>query len=221
MKTTSTESADSKLKRGVSIRLDPEPMAAYEEYVAAAGLTVTSSLRASVLSMLSTYQSLEMNGFRVSCDFARRPDKLDHFPELLGSVVVQVTPPVGLSVEDLHRLVFVTPEFVREKGQEPFRIDSAHFQRVVQNGREVTSSKVRRNVLSFRLVNNEWRASIFDYDNDQDPSDIEQKVREAVNGNIAATIACYMTRQLPESRVLSPEEVVDLNSTLSPHVFKR
>ncbi|GAB3437295.1 hypothetical protein NX773_22715 [Massilia solisilvae] len=221
MKNQSNESPDSKLKRGVSIRLDPEPMAAYEEYVAAAGLNVTAALRASVLATLRTYRTLEVDGFRVAWNFTPKPAAVDQFPELLGSVVVKVTPPTGLTMEDLHRLVFVAPEFIREDGHEPFRIDSAHHQRVAQNDREVTSSKVRRNVLSFRLIDNAWRASIFDYSAGQSPSEIEQQVGDAVKANIAATIACFMTHQLPDTRVLTAEEVADLNSTLLPHLLTR
>ena len=219
---TASESAESKLKRGLSIRLDPGPLAAYEECVVAAGLNVTGALRTSVLSMLRTYRQLDTEGFHVACSFTRKPqDGIDHFPELLGGVIFDVTPPAGLTVEHLHRLVFVIPEFVFEKAHEPFRIDSAHFQRVAYNKREVVSDKVSRNVLSFRLINGAWRASIFDYGSGLDPSDIEQQVADAVKKTIATTIACCMTHQLPDTRILSADEVAELNTTLLPHLLAR
>jgi hypothetical protein len=211
---------DSKVKRGLSIRLDPEPLDAYGDCVAAAGLNVTGSLRNAVLSTLRIYRQLEANGLRTTCKFTRKKkDDVDHFPELLGSVTVDVTPPSDLKVENLNRLVFVIPEFVFEKSHEPFRIDSAHTQRVVNNGREISSDMVTRNVLSFRLINGVWRASIFDYNSGIDATEIELRCEDAVKKTIAATVACFLTHQLPETRILTADEVVELNETFmqNPH----
>lgn len=222
MSKTASELAESKLKRGLSIRLDPEPLAAYEECVAAAGLTVTGALRTSVLSMLNIHRQLNIDGLRVSANFTAKPQQgIDHFPELLGSVIFDVKPPAGLTVEQLHRLVFVIPEFIFDKGYEPYRIDSAHFQRIVYNGREVVSDRVTRNVLSFRLINGAWRASIFDYGSGLAAAKVVQQIVDGVEKTITAAIACYFARQLPDTRILSLEEVSELNAAVLPHLLSR
>jgi len=222
MKKTASDLIESKLKRGLSIRLDPEPLVAYEECVVAAGLNVTGALRTSVLSTLETYRQLETNGFQISFSFTRKlQEGIDHFPELLGSVTFEVIPPAGLTVEHLHRLVFVVPEFVLENSHEPFRIDSAYFHRVVNNNREIISDKVTRNALSFRLICGTWRASIFDYNSGLDPSQIELQCADAFKKTVAATIACFITHQLPDTRILTINEVEALNAILSPHQYSR
>lgn len=212
-----TDPPDSKSKRGVSVRLDSEPMERYETCVSAAGLSAASALRASVTATLAKLESLASNGLAVSCAFT--PIQVDAFPELLGNILLEVTPPADVSVEDLHRLVFVMPEFFVELGHEPYRVDSAHFQRVASNKREVSSTKVTRNVLSFRLVDGAWSGSVFDYGvglNRLAPDEIVKRVEAAMQEAINATVACFLSLQLPASRILSAAEVDEMNQTQSP-----
>lgn len=200
--------AESKVKKAISVRFDPAEYANYSAMVEGAGLAVSDGLRQLVTEKLRQADEADMGKFRVTCDFLwKTPDVA--FPEHIGNMLVSVKPPQGLSVELLQRLVFVIPEFWEESNQglvESFRIDSAYFHRVTEEGYQRTSAKTSRNVTSFHLLKSRWRAAVFDYGSGCSVEELEGRIRSAVTSHFTQTIRCYLIGHLPESRIL-PEEL--------------
>ena len=206
-----------KPKKGVSIRLDDTTLSLYEELMGDAAVTVSEGIRDAVQRAIKAQQDVDLTGLNVVVEFtAKETSKIDHFPELVGSLVLAVTPPNGLTLEDLDRLVFITPEFLRGH-EEPFRIDSANFHRVVKNKRHVVSERVNRHVLSVRLMEGKWRAGVFLYSARWDLNAAVEEIRVALIKHVTSTVRCFLCGQLPASRHLTDEEIADLNETLMPH----
>jgi predicted DNA-binding protein len=210
------EGSDSKSKRAISVRIAPESMEVYETLVTNAGLTVSEGIRELVTGAINAQQDLDLAGFNVKYKFtSASKEAKDNFAELLGSLLVEVTPPVGMDILSLHRLVFVAPEYWEGKN-EPYRIDSAYFHRVAAYGKEVPSDYTTRNVLSFRLIDGKWRAGIFNYGTPLNEDLIVQNIFQALEAHIRASIACHLIGQLPKSRYLTMEEVAELNEVRPP-----
>jgi hypothetical protein len=199
---------ESKVKKAISVRFDPAEYTNYSTMVEGAGLAVSDGLRQLVTEKLRKAGEAEMETFRVDCDFLwKTPDVA--FPEHVGNMLVSVTPPQGLSVELLQRLIFVIPEFWEESSEgtmEAFRIDSAYFHRVTEDGYQRISTKTSRNVTSFHLLKSRWRAAVFDYGSGYTFEELESRIRTAVVSHFTQTIRCYLIDHLPESRLL-PEQL--------------
>jgi hypothetical protein len=166
-----------------------------------------------VQQVLASRRALDLSSMEVRCQFNwRTPDSNHQFPEHVGDLRVTVSPPAGLAEADLARIVFVIPEFFQD-GDEPFRIDSFHFHRVSTPRIEISSTRVRRNVLSFRVIDGVWRAGIFEY-TATDRASMEERIRQDVTTHIARSIACFLLGQLPEARVLTQDEVAGANKRL-------
>jgi len=200
--------AESKVKKAISVRFDPVEYANYSAMVEGAKLGVSDGLRQLVAEKLRQADEADMGEFRVTCDFRwKKPDVA--FPEHIGNMLVSVTPPKGVSVALLQRLVFVIPEFWEESNQlslEPFRVDSAYFHRVTEEGYSRTSAKTSRNVMSFHLLNSRWRAAVFDYGSGYTVEELEGRIRAEVTSHFTQTILCYLIGHLPECRIL-PEKL--------------
>lgn len=200
--------SESKVKKAISVRFDPVDYSSYSAMVEDAGLSVSDGLRQLVAEKLRQAEEVDMEGFSVSCHFRwKAPDVA--FPEHIGNMLVSVTPPRGVPVDLLQRLVFVIPEFWVESGSslvEPFRIDSAYFHRVAREGYARTSVKTSRNVMSFHLLKSRWRAAIFNYEYGGTVEELQARIQAAVTSHITQTIRCHLIGHLPASRVL-PEEL--------------
>ncbi|CAE6844034.1 hypothetical protein R69658_06857 [Paraburkholderia aspalathi] len=205
-----------KLGKAISVRLPQKDQEEYTELIERAGLTVSESVRSLVQQVLASCRALDLSSMEVRCEFHwRTPDPDHQFPEHVGDLRVTVSPPAGLAEADLARLVFVIPEFFTDQG-EPFRIDSFHFHRVSTPRIEISSTRIRRNVLSFRVIEGVWRAGIFDYGTATDRAAMEERIRQDVSTHIARSIACFLLGQLPETRLLTQDEVAGANKRLFP-----
>ncbi|MBH3442325.1 hypothetical protein I5L59_01865 [Pseudomonas moraviensis] len=198
---------ESKVKKAISVRFDPVDYANYSSMVEGAGIGVSDGLRQLMAEKLRQADQADMGEFRISCDFRwKTPDVA--FPEHIGNMLVSVTPPKGLSVELLQRLVFVIPEFwdeINQVSQELFRIDSAYFHRVTEEGYFRVSAKTSRNVMSFHLLKSRWRAAVFDYGSRHTVEELEARIRAEITTRFTQTILCFLIGHLPESRILSEE----------------
>ncbi len=199
--------SESKVKKAISVRFDPIQYANYSAMVEGAGIGVSDGLRQLVAEKLRQADEADLGEFRITCDFRwKTPDVA--FPEHIGNMLVSVTPPIGLSVELLQRLVFVIPEFweeINQGSQELFRIDSAYFHRVTEDGFFRVSTKTSRNVTSFHLINSRWRAAVFDYGSRYTVEELEAQIRAQITTRFTQTILCYLIGHLPESRILPQE----------------
>jgi hypothetical protein len=199
--------AESKVKKAISVRFDPVDYANYSAMVEGAGLGVSDGLRQLMAEKLRQAEQADMSEFRITCDFRwKTPDVA--FPEHIGNMLVSVTPPKGLSAELLQRLVFVIPEFwdeINQVSQELFRIDSAYFHRVTEEGYFRVSAKTSRNVMSFHLLKSRWRAAVFDYGSKHTVEELEARIRAEITTRFTQTILCYLIGHLPESRILTQE----------------
>lgn len=199
---------ESKVKKAISVRFDTVDYSSYSATVEDAGFSVSDGLRQLVAEKLRQAEEVDMTGFSVTCQLRwKTPDVA--FPEHIGNMLVSVTPPRGLPVDLLQRLIFVIPEFWVDSGSslvEPFRIDSAYFHRVTEEGYVRTSAKTSRNVMSFHLLKSRWRVAIFDYRCGYTVEELEARIQAAVTSHITQTIRCYLIGHLPASRVL-PEEL--------------
>lgn len=212
-------SDQSKLAKTTTIRLPQQDHHEYAALTEGAGLSVSESVRLLVQGVLAALRAQDTSKMGVHCSFNwRTPDANNQFPEHVGDLKVTVTPPTGMKKEDLARLVFVTPEFFN-KHAEPFRIDSFYFHRVNSKRIQITSSRISRNVLSFRLIDGAWRAGIFDYSACLDQTTVEDTIRQAVTHHVTSTILCFMLGQLPQDRQLTQEEVDAANKILTPDLF--
>ena len=202
--------SESKVKKAISFRFETVDYANYSAMVEDAGVAVSDGLRYLVTEKLRQADAADMKKLHISVDFCwKEPDVA--FPEHVGNMLVTVTPPDGLSVDLLQRLIFVIPEFWEDSGSglglmEVFRIDSAYFHRVTTEAHCKTSSKASRNVMSFHLLRSRWRAAIFDYGSGYTEMELEDRIRSAVMSHFTQTIRCYLIDHLPESRIL-PEKL--------------
>ena len=203
----------------VSLRIDRHELTKFETIVDAAGLFTAEAIRHLVVRAISDYESVEMGGFHIAAEFKPKPANNTKFPELMGNLSITVTPPDALEIEQLHRLVFILPEFIDEDfGEERYRVDNAHFHRIVENNKHVASKKRSRSVLSFRLIKCRWSGSLFNYSGASDMSEIVKSVVGKMEECIAATIKCELAGQLPASRRLTVEEVTERDELLMPYL---
>ncbi|WP_186063308.1 hypothetical protein [Burkholderia gladioli] len=201
----------------VSARVPQEPFLTYADLMASAGLSVSEGVRTHIQQVAASYEQLDLDSLQIDCAFRWREARQAHFPEHAGDVRVSVTSGASLRGTDLARIVFEIPEFFEDQ-EEPFRIDSFHFHRVNNDRSTATSSRVHRNVLSFRLIQGVWRAGVFDY-GDIGNVALEVAIRSAVVDRIRRTIGCFMLGYLPETRLLSVDELERLNSSIMPHML--
>jgi hypothetical protein len=200
--------------RGISLRVDESKLSQFEITMKEAGLTVSEALRFYMDHSLAAISGTDLEGLRFETRFTPklRAEGVDRFPELVGSLIMKVTPPPSLSNERLHQLIFIIPEFSKDN-DEPFRVDSAYFQRVAAGGKYIESETTKRNVLSFRLIEGMWRASVFNYSS-AEIKEIESVVVEAIKTHITRTIQLDLAGQLPLYRYLSLEEVSEMNEIM-------
>lgn len=206
----------------VSLRLDPERLSLFEKAMSAAGLGTAEATRQAMDNVVAAFEQVDVSDLRVEWEFTPKPTipPQKPFPELLGHLRLRVTPPAAMSIDRLHQLVFVLPEFFNETGREEFRVDNAHFHRIASHQKLVDSKKTRsRAVLSFRLIQGQWAGSLFDYGTAGEEH-IKKRVVESMIANISATIKCDLIKQLPASRILSASEVDELNEILLPYLIR-
>jgi hypothetical protein len=208
MKNLADQNLEKKNKSNISIRVDPDVLLDYERCIETANITLANAIRTFMLLTNQQYDLLEENGF--SIEFTFNPISKEasiNFEEKIGSFQIKVTPPKFMSVEVLHQLVFALPEFfMSNSNNELIRVDAAHFLRVASKENAIVS-RLHRNVLSYRLYKNQCYVSVFKYFSNQSIEEIKQNVIERITQNIKATIACYLTNQLPESRILSGDDI--------------
>lgn len=148
------------------------------------------------------------------------------FPERVADLLVAVKPSSLIPEDVLQRLVFFSPEFWvdAETGsfeREHFRIDSAYFNRVTDSEHLKESTKVRRNVLSFYLLKNRWRASIFDYGTKLSREEMEAEIKRTVTDHIVDTLERYLSGDLEPSRMMSQERAAHMTGLWEAHGIER
>ena len=206
--------------RALSVRLSAEALSEYSGLIEGAGLTVSEHVRKLIDDFLSSVKSLDLTGLAVDCKFIWNEDVLNSLhPEYLGNLIVTVTPPSCLSQENLSRLIFTIPEFFEDRS-EPFRIDSHYYHRVASDSQGITSSKVHRCVLSFRLIDGKWRACIFHYHGVDERSQLEEMIKSAVTLHIKSTIICFLLSQLPSVRLLDREDIQKADELVKQYIAK-
>ncbi|RON69691.1 hypothetical protein [Pseudomonas fluorescens] len=148
------------------------------------------------------------------------------FPERVGDLFVTVTPSQLIPENVLQRLVFFCPEFWidSETGsyeREHFRIDSAYFNRVTGIEYLKESTKVKRGVLSFHLLKNHWRASIFDYGTKLSRDEMAVQIKRAVIDQITDTLERYLSEDLEPARIISQENHAHMVDVWEAHDIQR
>jgi hypothetical protein len=148
------------------------------------------------------------------------------FPERVADLLVAVKPSSLIPEDVLQRLVFFSPEFWvdAETGsfeREHFRIDSAYFNRVTDSEHLKESTKIRRNVLSFYLLKNRWRASIFDYGTKLSREEMEAEIKRTVTDHIVDTLERYLSGDLEPSRMMSQERAAHMTGLWEAHGIER
>lgn len=136
-------------------------------------------------------------------------------PEHIAVLTASVTSTVRLPIDLLDRLVFVLPEFFDNRGHETFRVDSFHNHRVCCEQVCISSDRVNRNVLSFRLANGQWQAGVFNYGS-EDTAEVVEQIKVAVNASIRDTLTDYLSGLLPPAHLLSEEDLRSYRSVFSP-----
>jgi|GEM_PF-4788552 len=206
--------------RALSVRLSSEALSEYSGLIEGAGLTISEHARMLIDDFLGLADSLDLSGLKVDCRFIWNEDVSNSLhPEYVGNLIVTVTPPSCLSPDDLSRLVFTTPEFFEDR-LEPFRIDSHYYHRVSSDRQGITSSKVHRCVLSFRLIDGKWRAGVYHYHGTFNPSELVQRIEAALTLHIESTIICFLLSQLPSARLLEHEEIQKADELVKQYIPK-
>ncbi|WP_186237683.1 hypothetical protein [Burkholderia gladioli] len=212
----------SKTGKLVSVRVAERHASPYQELMAAAGQTMSDGLRTHIVERTESYDRLGLATMGIFITFRWRDERKEAFPEAAGDMLVKVDGGSFITPEDLDRIVFELPQFFADAqaNTEPFRIDSFYFHRVANGRSTVESTRVRRNVLSFRLIEGKWRAGIFDYGG-IDRGEMEKQIQVALESRIRNTIGAFRLGILPEARLLAPDELVRLNSTITPDMIER
>ncbi|POA82253.1 hypothetical protein BK643_26100 [Pseudomonas protegens] len=202
--------SEQKVKKSVSVRLDQDVLNEYQRLVEGAELSISDDMRLLVQNTIDKAEILGIEGKNVvACTFNwKKPPNA--FPELVGHLLVTITPPENLPEQVLQRLVFVIPEFWTPRNDhresyEHFRIDSAYFNRVTDEKHIKTSTRTTRNVMSFHLLKNKWFVSIFDYGTQYSKEEMQAEIEEKITQHIISTIKCYLIGHLPDSRIISEE----------------
>lgn len=190
----------------LSVRLGAEVMESYRNIIESAGLTTSQHTRSLVENTLNSIGKLKLEDMKI--DF--KPSWVDSdkrfYSEYCGVVVVNVTPPSGMTLDDLSRLVFIIPEFF-EEDRELFRIDSHHYHRVTAETHFIESSKMKRCVLSFRMIKGKWHVGFYNYSHLDKTPEFMTMMEERVKAMITNTIALFLLGQLPQSRILDLAQV--------------
>lgn len=195
---------ESNSNKPISIRFDQEDLYNYKSLTNGAGIVLAEGVRQLMTEKLKMAEELKMEGFSVKIKFSKSAQY-----EHVGDLVAKVTPPKGLSAEVLDRIIFIVPEFFNDQGAlpiEPFRIDSAYFHRVTSAKSIIESKKTSRNVLSFHLYKNQWRAGIYDYGSQLSFTELKQRIENSLVSHITDTIRCYLINHLPQTRVMTEDE---------------
>ncbi|WP_186042783.1 hypothetical protein [Burkholderia gladioli] len=206
----------------ISVRVAERHATPYQELLAAAGQTMSDGLRAHMVEKNESYDRLGLATMGIFITFRWRDEPKEAFPEAAGDMLVKVDGGSFINPEDLDRIVFELPQFFADAPAhaEPFRIDSFYFHRVANGRSTVESTRARRNVLSFRLIEGKWRAGIFDYAG-VDRREMERQIQVALESRIRNTIGAFRLGILPDARLLAPTEVARLNSTITPDMIER
>jgi hypothetical protein len=194
-------------RRALSIRLPPALMLGYSNLIEGAGLRISENIRSYVQKLDERAKALEENPIHVEVKFNWRDSRRNPYPECVGAVYVSISPPAGMTGEDLDRIVFVTPEFFDPQMREPFRVDSYYFNRVAEGKRIVDSLRVKRHVLSFSTVKGRWYAGVFRYHDEISLHEIAKSIEASIVRNITATVRCFQLDLLPPKRLLHSEDV--------------
>ncbi|MFC6628589.1 hypothetical protein [Acinetobacter beijerinckii] len=211
-----------KQNRPLSLRID-DSQQPYIDLLNRASLSTSEGIRMLIERSLNQINQIDLSNFNVNIEFNWNKTSNNSFPENVGCLRVNVTPPQNLSNEDLHRIVFLIPEFLKSNATnsseyEPFRIDSYYFHRATNGRVGFESTKVRRNTLGFRLIDNKWRAGIFYYDfNEIDLKALETEITQRLKEHIESSIILFMIGQLSVERVLKDDELKTFNSITYKH----
>lgn len=202
----------------VSLRIDSDELAKFETIMDSAGLFNAEAIRHLVGRAIADHDKADMSGFHITAEFKPKPASNTKFHELLGNLSLTVNPPDALGAAQLHRLIFILPEFIDKTTKvERHRVDNAHFHRVVENNKHVASKKRSRAVLSFRLIKGHWSGSLFDYSDSADVGKVVEEVVRKMKEYIATTIRCELAGQLPANRHLTADEVAERDELLMPY----
>lgn len=193
-------------RKALSIRLPPALMAGYSNLIEGAGLKISENIRCYVQALDERAKALEANPIHIEVKFSWRDPRGNPYPESVGVVYVSISPPVGMTVDDIDRIVFVTPEFFDQQAREPFRVDSYYFHRVAEGKGIVDSLRVKRHVLSFSTIQGRWYAGVFRYQDEVNLHEIAKSIEASVVKKITSTIRCFQLDLLPPKRLFLPEE---------------
>ncbi|MBK0056971.1 hypothetical protein [Stenotrophomonas sp. S39] len=194
-------------KRALSVRLPPDLMGAYAGLIEGAGLTLSENIRAHVQSLVERANALSNDGLKVDISFNwRKLGSGDPFPESVGAVMARVTLPATVSDDQLSRMIFAIPEFF-VGDHEPYRIDSYYYHRVAGATNFIESSRKRREVLSYSMMEGRWHGGVYRYDDGVSLHDLASEIEEKLRNDITATIRCMQLGLLPEQRFLTDAEL--------------
>ena len=167
----------------VNVRLDRKLSSDLKKVCDAEKTTVSNLIRRLATLYVNNHP---LTTKRVEIDFSIEPYPSSH-PE--SYYCYYITARLKQDFDDIKEIdkTFILPEFYTKNHLEPFRVDS-HFQyrAIIPNGR---NSKNR--VLGAKFVNNEWKGSIFIYD-DSILNNPEEKcfkeIKEKMESNILKTL---------------------------------
>jgi len=182
------------------------------ELCSSTNLSPTDLIKHFLIEFNNKKDSINLKGLNIDVTFKSQSANPNPYDEYAGAFSVKVTPPQLMTQEQLDSLVFIIPEFITDR-TEPYRIDSFYYQRVSNKRVHHESSKVTRNVLSFRLVKSRWNAGVFNYSASNITNMIEV-IEKAIKTHIENTIICYLLGYLPDSRILTTDEVEKFNAPL-------
>lgn len=206
-----------KQQRSVSLRMDSK-FDPYLNLLANANIQTSEGIRILMENAMKRLSETVKNEIDVKIKFHWNEPPNYSFPENVGCLKVTVNSNDVLEKEALHKIVFQIPEFFTETA-EPFRIDSYHFHRVDTSRIAIYSSKAQKHTLAFRLIEQHWRAGIFNYEKTFDKNVLEREITERIEKHIESTISAYIIDQLPDDRILNDEELENLNEILLQYVI--
>jgi len=195
-----------------SFRIEDSLINPLYELCNSANLSPADFIKHFLIEFNDQKDSINLKGLNIAVTFKPQSEDLNPHGEYAGAFSVKVTPPQLMTQEQLDSLVFIIPEFITDHS-EPYRIDSFYYQRVSTKRVHHGSSKVTRNVLSFRLVKSRWNAGVFNYSTSNIMNMVEV-IEKSIKTHIENTIICYLLGYLPDSRILTTDEVEKLNAPL-------
>lgn len=201
-------------RRALSVRLPPALMESYSNLIEGAGLKISENIRCHVQKLTDLAAALEAEPVGVDIKFQWRSQLNNPYPESVGALSVAISPPAGMTQNDVDRIIFVSPEFFGERGSEPFRVDSYYYHRVANSMNLVDSSRVNRHVLSFVTIEGRWHAGVYRYNDSLTLSDLAKAVEAAVVKQITSTIRCFQLGLLPNKRLLDADQIAKRRESL-------